>query len=93
MIVITEQELAELQRRASEPDARLKDLIDANKEAERYAGRMETALERIATVCRLARHAEIDATEFVCVLDLIQGLSMVKDDRRSIGKYGPNEQG
>lgn len=83
MILITEAELAELRRRATEPDARVADLIEASKQTERYAGQLETALERIRVVCRLARGS--DAGDLHDALDLISGLALVKDDRTTIG--------
>ncbi len=72
-------------------DERVKDLIEVNKEAERYAGQLERAVERIALVCRLARDSE--PQDLACVLDLIGSLAMVKDDRKRIAPYAPNEQG
>lgn len=89
MIVITEHELGELRRKASEPDARLADMIEANKEAERYAGRLEAVLEHIRTVCRLAHVG--DNVEYDSVLDVIAALARVKDDRTTIGKYAPKQ--
>lgn len=70
-------------------DQRVLDLIEANKEAERYAGKMETALEHIVTVCRLGRYAE--RVELHSVLDLIGALAQVKDDRITVGKHAPKQ--
>lgn len=97
MILISEEELAMLRRQATEPDARLKDMIDANKEAERYAGKLEQALERIGDTCCLALRIEelgsLPYDELRKALHIIEGLAQVKDDRRTIGRYAPNEQG
>lgn len=100
MILISEAELTELRLKATEPDARLKDMIDANKEAERYAGKMERALERVLAVCQLvknARHSHdtvlAGERDAFAALDIIEGLAMVKDDRKRIAPYAPNKQG
>lgn len=90
---------------STERDARLDDLIEANKEAERYAGKMERALERIATVCRLVRSAPVPikesevqaailAMDALAALDVIEGLAVVRDDRRRIAPldtYAPKQ--
>jgi hypothetical protein len=83
VILISEEELATLRRQAAEPDARLGDLLEAHKEAERYAAKMENALDHIRLVCRLAVACEpSDVGE---VLSLIVCLARVKDDRTTIG--------
>lgn len=91
MILISEEELAQLRRQATEPDARLKDMIDANKEAERYAGKMEAALERIGETCHLALRIEelgsLPYDDLRKALHIIEGLVQVKDDRRTIGVW------
>jgi hypothetical protein len=52
------------------------------RECERYAGRMEAALEHIRLVCRLAK-GEDDRQTQLEVLDVIDALSRVRDHRGS----------
>jgi len=49
-------------------------------ECEKYAGRMESALEHIRLVCRLAK-GEDDRQTQLEVLDVIDALSRVRDHR------------
>lgn len=100
MILISEEELAQLRRQATEPDARLKDMIDANRQVERYAGKLEAALERIGETCHLALRIEelgsLPHEDLRKALHIIEGLVQVKDNRTRLGMdyyYASNEQG
>lgn len=68
---------------STERDARLDDLLEAGREAERYAAKMENALDHIKLVCRLAVGCE--PSDVAEVLSLIVCLARVKDDRTTIG--------
>jgi hypothetical protein len=67
-------------------DVRIDELLEAYNEAERYAGRMEAALEQIRAACKLLQPTGYkgDAT-----LDLINHLATVKDDRKRIFTHAP----
>jgi hypothetical protein len=97
VILISEEELALLRREATEPSLRLEHMIVANKEAERYAGKLEQALERIADACSLALSIEelgsLPYDELRKALHIIEGLVQVKDDRKTVGRYYGSEQG
>lgn len=84
---------------STERDARIDDLIEANKEAERYAGDMERALENIRSVCLIARKAgsvgegddgELAETLYEAI-NLIHTLALVRDSRKQIATYAPKQ--
>lgn len=49
---------------------------------ERYAGKMEAALEHVRTVCRLATRAD-ELCPYADVFDVIASLALVKDEEGS----------
>jgi hypothetical protein len=51
------------------------------KECEKYAGKMEIALEHIRLICRLARHANPDKQDLFELLDVIEEHAKVRDQR------------
>lgn len=81
-------------------DQRVLDLIEAYREAERYAAKLELAAERVKVLCRVGIRASastgLSHEEAVALLHLIGQLAEVKDDRSRIfieAADAPNEQG
>ena len=76
-------------------DVRVKDLIEAHRQTERYAGELERKLERVLAVCSLASTARFD--QLGDVVDVIAALAAFKDSRTRIftGAFvdGKDEQG
>ena len=60
-------------------DVRVKELIEAHRQLERYAGELERAVERVQTVCKLADGASF--AQLADVVDLINVVTKVKDPR------------
>lgn len=73
-----DHELQELERGEW---VRHEDAVRVNAECERYAGKLEAALEAIRVVCRLANCSQNDSYD---VFDTIALLTKVKDDRGAI---------
>lgn len=63
-------------------DERVKDLIEAHRQLERYAAALERAVERVQAVCKLAQTASY--ANLPEVVDLIEVVAQVKDPRTKL---------